>query len=260
MPSALNMLDEERSRILGRVRQAGLPGEFVDEVASDNIAVRYSKRTRLFVQGAPADLLMLVLNGVVKVQCKQPDGRRFLAELAGPGDVIGYADRCDTKGRHCQVFEAEALTNCAVALITRQRIMRLLEECDRATLLSLFERLNTFWASIVHRYAKFLTLSYSERLEAMLSEIASRFGVRDARGTLITLELGHEDWAAMIGSSRPMASRLLADMARHRLLTREGKRYILFADSRPEGPNLGALGNGAAHKPGATAARPRASA
>jgi hypothetical protein len=41
-------------------------------------------------------------------------------ELAGPGDIIGYVDRMDAKGRHCQAFEAQALTNCAVALISRQ--------------------------------------------------------------------------------------------------------------------------------------------
>jgi CRP-like cAMP-binding protein len=257
MAPTLNLVNEERSRILARVRQAGLPGAFVDELAGDNIAVRYSKRTRLFVHGAPADLLMVILNGVVKVQCIQPDGRRFLAELAGPGEVIGYADLNDGKGRHFQAFEAEALTNCTVALITRQRILRLLEEFDRATLVSLFERLNTFWASIAYRYTTFMTLSYSERLAAMLSDVGSRFGVKDARGTLLTLELGHDDWAAMIGSSRPMVSRLLAEMARRRLLAREGKRYILFAGTGIDKSPVARPTNGSAHKP--EGARPRAS-
>lgn len=258
MAPTLNLVNEERGRMLARLRQAGLPDEFVHELAGDNIAVRYSRRVRLFVHGAPADLLMLILSGVVKVQCVQPDGRRFLAALAGPGEVIGYADLNDAKGRHTQAFEAEALTNCTVALIARQRILRLLEEFDRPTLLSLFERLNTFWASAVYHYTKFLTLSYSERLEAMLSEVGSRFGVVEARGTLITLELGHDDWAAMIGSSRPMVSRLLAEMEHRHLIAREGKRYILFADTGLGKSGLDAANNGSVHLP-AVAARPRAS-
>ena len=238
MAVAVNSLTEEGSRALWRVRQAGLPPEFVDELVGDNIIARYAKRLRLFLQGAPADVLMLIVNGVVKVSCTQPDGRRFMVELAGPGDLIGYVDLYDTRGRHCQAFEAQALTNCAVALISRQRILKLLEAADHQLLLSLFERLNSFWAGIVHHYASFMTLSYRERLEAMLTEVASRYGVRDARGTLLTLELGHDDWAEMIGSSRPMVSRLLAEMVENGVLSREGTPYILLAHHRLEKQNL----------------------
>jgi len=221
---------------VSKMRQAGVPPEILDEIMHENIVARYARRIRLFFQGAPADVLMVVITGVVKVYCTQPDGRRFLVELAGPGDVIGYVDRPDSKGRSCQAFDAQALTNCAVAIISRERILKLLSEPGSSTLLSLFERLNTFWGSLVHRYALMMTLSYRERLESMLTEVASRFGVKDARGTMLTLELGHDDWAEMIGSSRPMVSRLIADMVQNRLLAREGKHYILLANGAAEKP------------------------
>src|ERR1700720_3544530 len=238
MAGALNSLNEDRGRLAWRVRQAGVPNEIIDELINDNIVARYSRRFRLSLQGAPGDVLMIIVNGVVKVHCTQPDGRRFLVELAGPGDIIGYVDRVDSKGRHCQAFEAQALTNCAVAIISRQRILKLLGESDHTTLVALFERLNTFWGSVVHRYASLMTLSYRERLEAMLNEVAARFGVKEARGTLLTLELGHDDWAEMIGSSRPMVSRLIAEMVQNRVLAREGKHYILLADNAAEKPAL----------------------
>jgi CRP-like cAMP-binding protein len=192
----------------------------------------------LFLQGAPADVLMIIINGVVEVHCAQPDGRRFLVELAGPGDIIGYVDRLDGKGRHCQAFEAQALTNCAVALVSRQRVLKLLADSSQANVIALFERLNTFWGSMVHRYASMMTLSYRERLEAMLSEIGARFGVREARGMMLTLELGHDDWAEMIGSSRPMVSRLIAEMVHNRTLAREDKHYILLDNPGSERSNL----------------------
>ena len=215
-----------------------MPGEIIDDLINDNIVARYARRFRLFLQGAPGDVLMIIINGVVKVHCAQPDGRRFLVELAGPGDIIGYVDRVDAKGRHCQAFEAQALTNCAVALISRQRILKLLGDSDHATLIALFERLNSFWASVVHRYASLMTLSYRERLEAMLTEVATRFGVKETRGTLLTLELGHDDWAEMIGSSRPMVSRLIAEMVQNRVVAREGKHYILLSNANAEKPVL----------------------
>jgi hypothetical protein len=98
----------------------------------------------------------------------------------------------------------------------------------------------------VHRYASLMTLSYRERLEAMLSEVAARFGVKETRGALLTLELGHDDWAEMIGSSRPMVSRLIAEMVQNRVLAREGKHYILLADGESEKPGLAASQLGAA--------------
>ena len=252
MAGVINQLNDDRGRLISKMRQAGVPPEILDEVLHENIVARYARRIRLFFQGAPADVLMVIITGVVKVYCTQPDGRRFLVELAGPGDVIGYVDRADTKGRSCQAFDAQALTNCAVAIISRQRILKMLSESSSSSLLALFERLNTFWGSLVHRYASMMTLSYRERLESMLLEVASRFGVRDARGTMLTLELGHDDWAEMIGSSRPMVSRLIADMVESRLLAREGKHYILLANGAAEKvatpmARLGALGlNGAA--------------
>jgi CRP/FNR family cyclic AMP-dependent transcriptional regulator len=230
MAGGVNQLNDDRSRLISRMRQAGVPAEVLDEIMHENIVARYARRIRLFFQGAPADVLMVIINGVVKVYCTQPDGRRFLVELAGPGDVIGYVDRLDAKGRSCQAFDAQALTNCAVAIISRQRVLKLLAESGNSTIFALFERLNTFWGSLVYRYASMMTLSYRERLESMLLEVAARFGVKDARGTMLTLELGHDDWAEMIGSSRPMVSRLIADMVQNRVLAREGKHYILLAN------------------------------
>ena len=227
--------DNQKTRFLPRLKRLGLPDEMVAELLNESIVVPYGKGLKPFAQGAPANVLMLVLNGVIKVYCSHGNTRRFLVQLAGPGDLIGYSDFIDSKGRRGQVFEAEALTNCTVALIFRHRIVKLLQGFDNAALLALLEQSNTFWSWIAYRYASLMSLSYRERMEVVISEIAGRFGIRDARGVMLTLELGHEEWAELIGSSRPMASRLLADMVRGRILSREGKRYIVLNGTDLEG-------------------------
>ncbi len=225
---ALSLADNHKGKFLSRLRWLGLPDATIAELVNDSIAVPYGKGLKPFIQGAPADVLMLVLNGVIKVYCSHGKSRRFLVQLAGPGDLIGYSDFVDARGKRGQIFEAEALTNCSVALIFRHRIAQLLQGFDNTALLALLEQSNTFWSWITYRYAALMSLSYRERLEVVISEIASRFGIRDARGVMLTLELGHEEWAELIGSSRPMASRLLADMVRARILSREGKHYIVL--------------------------------
>jgi len=193
--------------------------------------VRYPKRSPLFLQGAPADVVFAVFNGLVKVYCPGADGNRILVHLAGPGDVIGYADFVDAKGQRSQMFEAHALTSCSVALFTRHHLLKVMRELDQNTLTRMLESLNGFWSSVVHRYAVYLSMSLRERLQMVLADLGARFGVQEARGILLTPELAQEELAEMIGSSRPMVSKLLSEMAERSMIACQGRRYILLRGS-----------------------------
>ena len=64
--------------------------------------------------------------GLVKVCYLDINGTRVVVKLAGPGDIIGFADTVDSAGRHTQAFESEAVTKSSVALFTRDHVMRAL--------------------------------------------------------------------------------------------------------------------------------------
>ncbi len=214
-----------------------LTANFADEVVSHCTFLNYDKASMLFIQGSPADLAFYVFAGVVKIYCPRSNGTRILMNVAGPGDLIGYADFIDSRGRRAQVFEAEALTKTSVALITRDHMLRLLQSLDQGSRSRLIERVNSAWSSIAHRFGTFLSMSFRERLEFALKELGEKFGVRDSRGILLTLELTQSDFAEMIGSSRPMVSHLFAEMMKERVLLRQGKHIILaepMADKAPD--------------------------
>ena len=82
-------------------------------------------------------------------------------------------------------------------------------------------------------------MSFKERLELVFKELARKFGVHDSRGILLTPELAHADFADMIGSSRPMVTRLMANMTKQGLLLRQGKRFILCQPWANEAPSRG---------------------
>jgi CRP/FNR family transcriptional regulator, cyclic AMP receptor protein len=218
-------------RLEMRLGDFGIPGKFVDEVISHHTVVHYTKGSMVFLQGSPADVMFWVRTGLVKVYCPRPDGTRILVKLAGPGDLVGHVDYIDSRGRHAQVFEVEALTKCSVALFTREYVIKLLQSLDHAALLQMIERLNTAWSSMAQWFGTFLGMSFRERLEVVLRELGARFGVRDTRGVLLMPELAHADLADMIGSSRPMVSRLIAEMTEEGLLLRQGKQFILLESS-----------------------------
>ncbi len=215
-------------RLEMRLGDFGIPRKFIDEITGHHTVVNYNKGSMVFLQGSPADVMFWVLAGLVKVYCPRPDGTRILVKLAGPGDLIGHVDYIDSRGRRAQVFEVEALTKCSVALFTREHVIKLLQSLDHAALLQMIERLNTAWSSMAQWFGTFLGMSFRERLEVVLKELGARFGVRDTRGVLLMPELAHADLADMIGSSRPMVSRLIAEMTEEGLLLRQGKQFILL--------------------------------
>src|SRR5713226_1391546 len=190
---------EARNRFETQLGELGVPAKFVDEIIGHHTLVNYNKGSMIFLQGSPADVLFYVLTGLVKVYCPRSDGTRILVKLAGPGDLVGYVDYVDSIGRRAQVFEVEALTKSSVALFTREHVLKLLHALERATLLQVVERLNTAWSSMAQWFGTFLGMSFKERLNFVLKELGAKFGVRDSRGVLLTLELAHADFADMIG-------------------------------------------------------------
>ncbi|MHB8384457.1 MAG: helix-turn-helix domain-containing protein [Candidatus Binataceae bacterium] len=121
------------------------------------------------------------------------------------------------------------------------------------------QAINSLWSSVAYRYATFLGMSPRQRLEIVLNELARRFGLPDAHGVLINAELAQDDLAELIGSSRPMVSKLLMEMTRQGLLARDGRRRILVGVLKHNlPPSLPALrASSAARTPPAGAVQPR---
>ena len=205
-----------------------LPQELVDELIECHVAVVFEKGALAFCEGNADGMLACILSGFVNVYCPVGDGNRTLVRVAGPGEVIGYPDYVDEKGRHARLFEAQVASRCTLALFSRDHLEQLLISQPKEVLISIVMSLNTFWSDNVRFFATLLNLPFWDRLTMVLSDLATRAGVQDSEGTILIPELGHEDLAEMIGCSRPMVSRLIAEMIESGLLSRRGKQYVLL--------------------------------
>jgi CRP-like cAMP-binding protein len=233
----LQVSPQAQERLLAKLSAMGLPRQAATALLERHMLVRYPKGAELFSMGSPADVVFAVLTGLVKVHSSRTGSDPVLVELAGPGDLVGYADFGDADGGRSQLFAATALTNTTVALFTRHQISEVLKSLEPEALLRIAEGINSMWSSVVYRYATFLGMSLRKRLEIVLGELAERFGVPDSRGTLLLPELAQEELAEMIGSSRPMVSKLLTEMTERGMLIREGRRHILIAAQKPSNGN-----------------------
>jgi CRP/FNR family transcriptional regulator, cyclic AMP receptor protein len=205
-----------------------VPHEVVREIMEYHSNLTYAPGAMIFCQGAPADIIFWVVKGVVKESCPSSHGNRIMIRLATAGDLIGCADQINEKGQWIRRFEAQAISKCVVAMITRQRVRELLTSLDSVTLLEVSERMNSAWSGWVHYYASFLGMSFRERLEMMLAQLGRKFGAPDDEGIALTFEPAHGDLAEMIGCSRPMVSRLMTDLIKQGEIARRGRLYILL--------------------------------
>ena len=224
----LQASEEAKEQLASRLAAFGIPTGFIEDLVSRHNVVAYERGSRLFLRGAPADLLFWIFSGLTKVYFPRPDGSRVLVHLAGPSDLIGNVNHIDAKGRRVQSFEVEALTRCTAALFTREHVVKSLQLLDQASLIQVLEGLNTAWSASAQRFAVFFGMTFRERLEFTLRELGAKFGVRDSRGAVLTPELTQTDLAEMIGCSRPMISRLIADMKEDGLVLNEYRRFVLL--------------------------------
>ncbi len=222
-----------RRRLDTFAAELGLPTAVIDELLDHHTVVTYPRNSTLFLRGAPADMIFWIVSGMVDVFSTKADNSRVMVRLAGPGEILGYVDFIDERGRRSQLFEAQARTKCEVALVTREHIFKLLQNLPPTQLLRVLEGVNTMWSATAHGWATFIGLDYRERLEAVLCDLAARFGAADSRGTILLTDLLHAKLAEMIGSSRPMITRLINQMVAEGVLERRGKQYILLHRVEP---------------------------
>lgn len=227
---------ESFAQLGGNLAAYGISADLAAEIEARLIPVTFEKGAIVFLRGSSADVLFWVLKGFVKLYLPIGEGRRTLVDLARPGDLMGFVRQTDPVGRQ-QVLEAQTLTKCTIGLLSHEHLTQFLSRLDHHTVVRLFEQFNAVWSQTLARHLSFLSFSFRERLERVLCNLGTRFGVSDKRGTLLMPELSHEDLAEMIGSSRPMVSKLIADMTKEGLLTRgEKRRFILLTKAQKPDP------------------------
>jgi CRP-like cAMP-binding protein len=219
---------ESGNRFEAQLLSWKVPPGIVREILEYHSNLTYAPGTMIFCQGAPADIIFWVVKGLVKESCPGPNGNRIVVQLATAGDLIGGADQVNEKGQWIRRFEAQAVSKCVVAMVTRQRVRDLLSSLDSSTLLEVTERMNSAWSGQVQYYAALLGMSFRERIELMLVQLGRKFGAPDDEGIALTFEPAHVELAEMIGCSRPMVSRLMADLIKQGEIARRGRLYILL--------------------------------
>ncbi len=205
---------------------AWLSAEQIARLARDATALRVKRHDAIFYEGETSSRVFVLLSGVAKLSFLNR-GERVLVSLVGPGEVFGVSSLLPQTTRP---FRCDAFHDCSVAVIEPEHFVDTVLAIPLDTLSRALDITVGRWWSMLLRYANFVGLGLRERLAGALLELASKFGVRDSRGTLLTLTVTHADLAELVGASRQRTTEQLNEFERERVIERDGRRLIIVPE------------------------------
>jgi len=188
---------------------------------------KVKKHEVIFYEKEVANQMYLLLSGVAKLTFVGKDQERVLVALVAAGEIFGVSSLLTEVQRP---FRCDAFTDCRVGTIAPEEFVKIVLGIPFADFSRMMECTVGRWWGMLLRYTSFLGLGLRERLAAALLELGSKFGVRDARGTILSLPLTHEDLAELVGASRQRITEHLNEFERQQVILREGRRLIVLPE------------------------------
>jgi CRP/FNR family cyclic AMP-dependent transcriptional regulator len=195
-------------------------------LASNAAALKVRREDPIFMEGEASSQVYILISGVAKL-CYVNRDQRVLVGFVGPGEVFGLSSLLPQTTRP---FRCEAYSDCSVAVVKPEVFVDTVLGVPLETLSLILDVTVGRWWGMVVRYANFVGLGLRARLAGALLELAEKFGVRDSRGTLLTIKLTHADLAELVGASRQRTTEQLNDFEREHVIIREGRRLIIVPE------------------------------
>lgn len=208
------------------------PGTFLDLLTSpEREAIMAIGRERAFPRGTvlmyqdePADRIVILLDGRVKVTRVEGDGRESLLSIRDPGDLLGELSFVDGQPRIATVSTVEAVR----ALVTSgEELRRHLERTPRVAVVLLQILVHRFREATLKR-TQFANTDTMGRLAGRIAELADRYGAPEGDAVAVESPLTREDIAAWTGASRAGAAEALRQLRDLGWIDTDGKKLLVL--------------------------------
>jgi CRP-like cAMP-binding protein len=204
---------------------AAIPIEYREAVLEQCTVKRYRKGETVWSQGDAAHALAFLAAGKVFSIFHGANGRSGAVSFWSSGDILGaelISGEVTTRQTSLRCLE-----DATIYLLEWSRfegIVKRFPEIAYAVITALSVRLR--WAiRLVHILQ---TQTAFNRVGSILLALAERFPAESPAGTMIDLDITHEDLAAIVGVSRQFMTVTLHDLERQGLLSNARKRITLL--------------------------------
>jgi CRP-like cAMP-binding protein len=201
-----------------------IPAEYRNAVLEQCTVKSYQKGEMVWSQGDPVHALAFLASGKVFSLFHGANGRSGAVNFWSAGDILGaelISGEVTTRQTSLKCLEAATIYYLEWARF--QAVVRRFPEVAYAVITALSVRLR--WAiRLVHILQ---TQTAFDRVCSVLLGLAERFPVRTPSGTMIDLDITHEDLGAIVGVSRQFMTVTLHELEERGLLCNTRKRITL---------------------------------
>lgn len=168
------------------------------EGTSNYPTTKMTKNANVYVKGDKSTLVYFIESGQIKLLLPSFEGKACLLAIHSLGDVFGelcIGERLET---------ATAMTDMRLKIIP---FAKFLAHLSKESLLEGFAKyLAVRVAEQQQVIASLVTIDSEQRLGKILLQLAKSIGKQYSCGTLIELNISHEELSEMIGTTRPRIS------------------------------------------------------
>ena len=174
-------------------------------------------------QAEPASRANILLKGIARVSCQNAHGKRVTVALLAPGPIPEFP----SPPLSPFTFRCEAYADCRVGTLRWTDFNGITAHGAELAFRKFHENDMLQWYRVLLRNPSFLNVNLYQRVAITLLELASDFGINEARGMLLRASFSHQDIADLVGATRPRVTEQLAQLEQENLIIRQGRRLII---------------------------------
>ncbi len=187
----------------------------------------YARGQRLFSEGDPAAVVLLLTSGRVKLYKVSSEGKEVILGFLGPHDLLGEETLFREGARS---FSAQALEPTTVCACSKDDLETLTTQYPSIAA-KLTRTLGEKLSQMADQLADIAMYDVRDRLIRLLARLAQEQGEPTHLGLSLDRHITHDDLAALVGASRVMVSNALGGLRESRLLLVDGQRRFVVSQS-----------------------------
>ena len=201
-----------------------LPRRLSTKLFASAKLVRLVAGKTLFLAGDSGDECYRIVDGLLKVTMVSHSGDERILAFVGRGDIVGELSLIDGLPRSASVVAVRDATLSCLSRSAFETFAKKHPELYKSLVRLLAKRLRE--TDTVVAAGSFLLLK--GRVARTMLELAEHFGREVGSGRIvINQKISQSDLAAMAGGTRENVTRVLNDLQREKLVTRQGGYYCV---------------------------------
>ncbi|GAB1819550.1 Crp/Fnr family transcriptional regulator [Herbidospora sp. RD11066] len=188
----------------------------------------FAKGHPLIRQGAPSNVVYLLLDGLATVSAHTENGTSTMVAVRASGDVLGEMGVMSGDTRFASVFVTR---RSLISTIHGEKFKHFLQESPAAAM-ALNRVLGERLRQANRRRLDFGGYTAEIRVARALLELGMCHGRADGARIVIDLPLTQTDLGALVGASEVTAQRAIKELRTLKLIAYEGRRIVIIDRNR----------------------------